>query len=113
MSSSPPPYAGKIAYVDLNKKSIKTKALSKSVTQIFCGGKALGAKILLDLLPKGTNPLSPNNLLILSTGPLTGTPFLSKAALITKSPLTNCFLDCYAGSGIGAELKAAGYKIVF
>jgi len=77
----------------------------------YIGGKGLAARYLYDLLPKGVDPLSPENVLILMTGPLTGTiaSTMSRVVIVTKSPLTNTFLDSYAGGYFPAELKFAGF----
>jgi aldehyde:ferredoxin oxidoreductase len=76
----------------------------------YIGGKGLAARYLYDLLPKGVDPLSPRNVLVFMTGPLTGTiaSTMSRVVLATKSPLTNTFLDSYAGGYFPAELKFAG-----
>jgi aldehyde:ferredoxin oxidoreductase len=77
----------------------------------YIGGKGLAARYLYDLLPIGVDPLSPENVLIFMTGPLTGTiaSTMSRVVLATKSPLTNTFLDSYAGGYLPAELKFAGF----
>lgn len=103
-------YVGKILWIDLSEGSINEKALDRELAEKFIGGKGIGAKILIDNLDAGVDPLSPQNLLILMTGPLTATPCPStRAGIITKSPLTNTFFDSYIGGFIGPEVKFAGY----
>ena len=65
-------------------------------------------------LKKDIDPLSPENLLILGVGPLTGT-LLTASAYFTftaKSPLTGILGDSSAGGHFGPELKQAGYDQV-
>jgi len=55
--------------------------------------------------------LDPENRLIIMTGPGEGTmlPGAGRAVVVTKSPLTNHFIDSYFGGHFGGELKYAGY----
>jgi aldehyde:ferredoxin oxidoreductase len=104
-------YVGKILRVDLSSGKNSLEDLNLEWARLFIGGKGLGAKYLYEELKPGTDPLSPDNVLILMTGPLTGTtaPCAPKYAIYTKSPLTNAFLDSYMGGYLGAELKFAGF----
>jgi aldehyde:ferredoxin oxidoreductase len=100
-----------ILRVDLSKKECHSEKIEPSWLQSYVGGKGLAARYLFDLLPKGVDPLSKDNVLIFMTGPLTGTiaSTMSRVAVVTKSPLTNTFLDSYAGGYFPAELKFAGF----
>ncbi|MFQ5761942.1 MAG: aldehyde ferredoxin oxidoreductase family protein [Candidatus Bathyarchaeia archaeon] len=104
-------YAGKLLHVDLTAGVVKPEPLNMSWAREFIGGKGLAARYLFELLRPGTDPLSPDNVLIWMTGPLTGTvaSTMSRVALVTKSPLSNTFLDSYAGGFFPAELKFAGF----
>lgn len=81
----------------------------------YMGGRSLGARLLYDLLPPNTDPLSEQNVLLFLTGPLTGTiaPGGSKFVVITRSPATNTFLDTYSSGHLAVELKMAGYDGLF
>ena len=76
----------------------------------FIGGMGYGTKILVDEVDPGIEPLSENNKIVLTTGPLTGTtaPMFPQACIVTKSPLTGTILNCYAGGVLGAEIKFCG-----
>ena len=67
--------------------------------------------MLYDLLPPKTDPLSPENVLIFLTGPLTGSMATgsSKFVVVTKSPLTQAWCDSYSSGRISVQLKKAGY----
>ncbi|MGD8506518.1 MAG: aldehyde ferredoxin oxidoreductase N-terminal domain-containing protein, partial [Candidatus Bathyarchaeota archaeon] len=104
-------YVGKILRVDLSSGKASSEDLNEEWARLFIGGKGLGAKYLYEEAKPGVDPLSPDNTLILMTGPLAGTtaPCAPKYAIYTKSPLTNAFLDSYMGGYLGAELKFAGF----
>lgn len=103
-------YMGKFLFVDLSREETQEIPLPGWMAEKFIGGKGFGAKILYDLLPEGTDPLAPENLLMFMTGPLTGTAAPSmRACVVTKSPLTGTFLDSYFGGHFGPEIKYAGY----
>jgi aldehyde:ferredoxin oxidoreductase len=75
------------------------------------GGRGLNSTRLFDELKRDIDPLSPENILLIGVGPLTGT-LLSTSAYMTisgKSPLTGILGDSAAGGFFGAELKHAGY----
>ena len=66
-------YMGKILNVNLTTGSIETEALNESICQDYIGGYGLGARLLYDRIPNDADPLGPDNILGLLTGPLTGT----------------------------------------
>ena len=107
-------YTNKFLDVNLTHGKIETKNLDEKTAEKFVGGKGLGAKILYDSLKKNTNPLSPENIIIFATGPLTGTlaPSSARWCVVTKSPLTNIFLDSQVGGSFGVKMKKAGYDII-
>ncbi|MCK4963387.1 MAG: hypothetical protein KAS19_12910, partial [Anaerolineales bacterium] len=76
----------------------------------YIGGMGYGTRILIDEVSPGIDPLSPENKLIFSVGPLTGTnaPMAPQTCVVTKSPLTGTILNCYAGGFLGAEIKFSG-----
>ena len=106
-------YAGQILRVDLSKGEIKKQPLDTMFARKFLGGRGFGAKIIFDELEPGTDPLSPQNLLIFATGPFTGIALKGcKYSVVTKSPLTGTYMDSHAGGHFGPELKAASYDII-
>jgi aldehyde:ferredoxin oxidoreductase len=103
-------YMNKYLSVDLGTGETTEGALDPKLVEEYVGGKGMGLRLLSDLAPT-VDPLSPGNPLIFVTGPLTGTMVQTSArsALVTKSPLTNGFLDSHAGGHFGPALKRAGY----
>lgn len=100
----------KLLHIDLTNGSFKDIIVPPSIFNSLLGGKGLGAKILLDQLPPGCDPLGSENLLLFMAGPLTGTlaPAV-RACVITKSPLTGTFADSYFGGHLGPEIRYLGY----
>jgi len=109
-------YNGKILRVDLAAGTTEVEPLNEEWAEKFIGGKGLGARYLWEELKPGTDPLSPENILMFWTGPLTGTmvPLIGRYVVITKSPATGTFLDSYVGGHFGHELKWSGFDgIIF
>ncbi|RLI26922.1 MAG: aldehyde ferredoxin oxidoreductase, partial [Candidatus Hecatellales archaeon] len=65
-------YAGLLLRVDLTKGEVRKEALRKELCTQFIGGRGRDAKILYEELPPEADPLSPENILCISTGPITG-----------------------------------------
>jgi len=107
-------YAGKIAFINLSEASFTVEELDEGVAKKFLGGKGLGAYLLFHHMAPSIHPYDPENVLIFTTGPLTGTgfPATSRSAVITKSPLTGTFSDSYAGTYFGPQLKRSGFDAV-
>ncbi len=108
-------YVGKILWVNLEQGSSRVEELSSEDAYEYIGGYGLGAKYLYERLDKDTDPLGPENILGLITGPLTGTEALigSRFMAVAKSPLTGMWCDSNAGGRFGYHLKRAGFDAVF
>lgn len=105
---------GKYLRVDLGSGAIREESLEESFYRRYPGGKSLAGYFLLKEVPPHTDPFSPDNLLVLSNGLLTGAPF-STATRFTasaRSPLTGGYGESEAGGYFGPELKMAGYEAV-
>ncbi|MFQ6078927.1 MAG: aldehyde ferredoxin oxidoreductase family protein, partial [Thermodesulfobacteriota bacterium] len=89
----------------------KNTPIPDEMREKYLGGRGLGARLLFDMLPANTDPLSPGNVLMFLTGPLTGSlvPGSSKFVVITKSPLTHGWCDSYSSGRLSVELKKVGY----
>jgi len=107
-------YTEKILHIDLKSEKTKVTDTNLADAERFIGAKGLGAKLLFDLLPKGTDPLSPQNILMFTTGPLTGTKTQTsgRGTVITKSPQTGLYLDSHFGGTLAAEIKKAGWDFI-
>ena len=107
-------YGGHILRVDLTSGSIQRQITDPTYMLNVIGGRGLNSNRLYEELQRDCDPLSPENMLLIGVGPLTGT-LLSASAFMTisgKSPLTGILGDSAAGGFFGAELKQAGYDQV-
>ena len=115
MSDTSQPYteAG-LLYVSLSDKTVTRKPIPDDLYREYLGGRGLGVKLLYDNLAPGTDPLSPENMLIFAVGPSTATsvPTSGRFVVITKSPATGTIFDSHAGGYFGAQLRKAGYAAV-
>jgi len=104
-------YQGKLLVADLGKLSLTEEPLNEQYARDFLGGTGLAARYLYDMVDEKTDPLGPDNVLILMTGLLNGTssPSAGRWGASTKSPYTGHYGDANAGACFGAELKKAGY----
>ena len=101
---------GLIHWIDLSTRSVRSEPVSDELAWNFIGGKGLGAKILYDFTDERTDPIGPDNLLIFSIGPFTGTavPYSGKGAFTFKSPLTGIMGESIIGGTIGAAARWTG-----
>jgi aldehyde:ferredoxin oxidoreductase len=108
-------YMGKILFVDLSKNKLRDESLDENLCRQFIGGYGIGARILFSRQKAGVDPLGPDNILGILSGPFTGTPALAgtKHTVVGKSPLTGGWGDANSGGYFGAFLKYAGYDGVF
>ncbi len=109
-------YMDKILKVDLSNSKISEENLDENACKMFLGGSGLATKYLFDEVPKGADPLGPDNALICMTGPLTGTesPSAGRYSIVTKSPLTGFWGQANSGGNWGVYLKCSGFDgIIF
>ncbi|RDZ62707.1 aldehyde ferredoxin oxidoreductase [Haloferax sp. Atlit-12N] len=103
-----PPIADRFLRVDLSARSVESTPIPDEWRRRYVGGKGLGARYLYDELDAGVDPLGEENAILFMLGPLSGyLPGDSRYAAITKSPLTGCFLDSYAGGEFPDSLAGA------
>ena len=102
---------GKILFADLSKGELKDEALDEKLCREFIGGYGIGARIIYSRQKAGVDPLGPENIFGILTGPLTGSPVLSgtRYTVVGKSPLTGTWGDANSGGYFGPHLKFAGY----
>ena len=102
--------------IDLSRGNIERVETDPRLTELHLGGLGTNAKILWDRVPPETEPFSPDNLLIFSTGLLGGTPATgaNRTVVTTYSPQTLLMAYSMMGGFWAPELKYAGYdKVIF
>ena len=63
-------YTGKFLTVDLGSSEIGEFAVSDEFAEMYLGGRGFIAKLLYDRLPRGIDPLGPENEIIFPPGRL-------------------------------------------
>jgi aldehyde:ferredoxin oxidoreductase len=108
------PLDRKLAIVDLTTGEIEIKAIPLELRKKYLGGRGLAAYLLLNHTPKGVDPYSPDNAVILSGGILCATlaSGTGRCDVMTKSPLTNLLASGNFGGFFTPELAHAGFHHV-
>ena len=104
-------YCGKILRINLTDQTTAEEPLPLKTAKDFIGAAGFGIKYLYDEVKAGADPLGPENKLIFSSGPFSGTsiPCASRMAVTGKSPLTGAVGMALTGGYFPVELKYAGY----
>jgi len=103
-------WCGKGVIIDLNEGRIKNFDIDKKLLENYIGGRGLGVKLYYDMVNPKIDPLSAENPIVFTVGPLTGlAPMSGRHSVVTKSPLTGTIFDSNSGGEWGKELHYAGY----
>jgi aldehyde:ferredoxin oxidoreductase len=107
-------YQGRVLKIDLSAGAITVEPLNMEWAQLYVGGKGLMLRYLWDLTEPGMDPWSPENPLIIATGPFAGTNVSTASRVVIggKSPASGTILDSYCGGSFGSILKFAGYDMI-
>ena len=105
---------GKILDIDLSTQTYTSYPLDMEMARQFIGGRGLGVRLLWELVGPQVDPLGPDNVLIFTNGPLTGTGYQTsnRFSVSTKSPLTGTVLDANSGGYWGMQFKRTGYDVL-
>ncbi|MFC2058332.1 aldehyde ferredoxin oxidoreductase family protein [Chloroflexota bacterium] len=109
--TTPGGYMNKMLRVDLTNNKLDHETVPADVIRKYIGGTGIGVKYLYDEVPPGVDWDSPENRIILATGPLTGTTAGGSGtfSVITKGPLNNGAGTVQANGYLGAFLKFSGF----
>ncbi len=104
----------KVMRVNLTKGTIKEEPLNMEWAMEYLGQRGLATRYLVEEVDPQCDALGPDNKLIMTTGPLTGTMASTggRYSVVTKSPLTGCVACSNSGGFIGAEIKGAGWDMI-
>lgn len=104
----------KVLRVNLSDGSHQIEALNMEWAQQYMGERGLATKYLWESMDPSADAMSPENVLIFATGPLTGTMASTSGryAVITKGPLTGAIACSNSGGKFGAELKYCGFDLL-
>ena len=111
MSATSYGWTGKILRVNLSTGAISTEPTEPY--KQFIGGMGIANKIMYGEVPAGTDPLSPENKLVIAVGPLTGSsvPLSGSTTMSSLSTFSkgHLIIDAHCGGTLGAQMKFSGH----
>jgi len=107
-------WAKKLLRVNLTEGTCTDEPLNMDWAQKYLGQRGLATKYLVTETDPKVDPLSPDNKMIMATGPLTGTcaSTAGRYSVITKGALTGAIACSNSGGFFGNEMKNAGYDMI-
>ncbi len=104
-------YCGRILKIDLSSGESGVIALDEKDAKEFIGGAGLAVKLHYKMRTFEVDPLSPDNRLMIMTGPLTASkiPGTSRVEFCAKSPLTGIWGESNSGGKLATYIKYAGW----
>ncbi len=107
-------WTGKVLRVNLTEGTCKSEPLNMEWAQAYLGQRGLATKYLSEEIDPRVDPLSPDNKLIMTTGPLTGTcaSTAGRYSVVTKGALTGAIACSNSGGFFGNEMKNAGWDMI-
>lgn len=107
-------WTGKILRVNLTDGVVTKEDLNMEWARDYVGTRGLASRYLFEEMDPSVDAFSPENKLILATGPLTGTGASTSArySAVTKGPLTGAITGSNSGGHWAPELKFAGYDMI-
>ena len=107
-------HQARMLIIDLSNRSFKIEDIPEKIIRQYIGGRGLGSYLLYRSVPAKADPLSADNHLIFTAGPLSGTGFFysSKVNVTTKSPLTNIYLYSICSGILAQEMRKAGFWVI-
>ena len=103
-------FVNRVGWVDLSTGEIEYRGVDEDDARKYIGARGLGVKYVFDN-GADVEAFSPDNILCIMNGPLTGTSvnMSGRLAVITKSPLSDTIADSHMGGWTAAKLKWAGF----
>jgi len=104
---------GRLLRVNLTTGDIREETIPEDEAKRFIGGRGLAIKYLMEGMNPRADPLSPENLLVMATGPLTSTPAPTgnRYMVVCKSPLTGALANSNSGGVFPTMMKRSGYDL--
>src|SRR3990172_5557570 len=101
---------GRIAFVNLTNGRIDIEPVDMGLAEKYIGAEGINIRLLYDHVPRRTDPLGPDNMVIIAAGTLTGTiaPGASRLLISTKSPLMGQYGNTNGGMFVD-RMRASGF----
>lgn len=103
------PLTRKRLLIDLTEKKFELEEISRKEREMFLGGRGLNISKLIQLTGPETDPLGPENVLLISAGLLNGLYF-GRLNISAKSPESGYLGDSNIGGYFPSEFVRAGYS---
>ena len=109
-------WAGNILYINLSTREVRLISTLPYIRK-YIGGRMLAARLAWEYIPKKAGPLDEDNIIIISSGPLSGTiaPTSGRTVMSMISPVPYPF-PWYTHSTLGGwfatQMKASGYDAI-
>lgn len=102
----------RVLYIDLSSKRFWVED-RRDLFEEYIGGTGVAINLLREEVPRGADPLGPENTIILAVGPFNGLyPMASKTVAMFKSPLTGNLGESHAGGRSAVAIRLAGYGAI-
>ncbi len=100
--------------VDLSQEQTAVEEIDPQLAKDYIGGRGWAIKVLHEEVDPTVDPLSPENKLIFTVGPLTGTPAPTgnRYMVTTKAPLTGAIACSNSGGMYPTEMKKTGFDMI-
>ncbi|MHA1821369.1 MAG: aldehyde ferredoxin oxidoreductase family protein [Promethearchaeota archaeon] len=104
----------KLLRINLSQKRYSREYIEEGLLKKYIGGKGLASYFLLKEVPPHIDPLGPENKLIFTCGPLSGTifPTGNRYGVLFKAPLMGTYGECYSGGRLAERFRASGYFMI-
>ncbi len=102
----------RVLYIDLTRLRFWVED-REDLFEKWLGGVGVAVQLLKEELPKGADPLGPDNVIVFAVGPFVGYyPLASKTVAVFKSPLIGNFGESHAGGRSAVAIRLAGYGAI-
>lgn len=104
---------GRILKINLSDQIVEQEKVNPGFAKDYLGGRGWAIKYLYEGMDPSADPLSPENILIFATGPLTGTPAPTgnRYMVVAKSPLTGALSNSNSGGEFPTWMKRTGFDL--
>ncbi len=107
-------YNGKILHINLTEQKFEIERPNEDFYRKYVGGSCMGVYYVMQGTEQGVDPLSPDNVIAFTVGPLTGSNIsgASRHSVTAKSPLTGGIATSEGGGYFAPEMKKAGFDAI-
>jgi aldehyde:ferredoxin oxidoreductase len=104
----------RILRVNLSERSSSEEGVPDEIIERYVGPKGISSHMLLREVPPTARSLGPDNKLMFSCGPLSGStmPGTSRIAVHFLSPLTGGYGEAYSGGNLATQFARTGWRMV-